>query len=391
LITLLKRMLVLLLLPSVLTLKQGGTTPTGPTDSFEGIEDPDAQCIDILCYEPIMWSVDTEDVCRFRKDKECMKKNETVCIDAPVIECEAVGYTDCKWKKKPVSVRNDTVVGELFDGKECVNKTKTVWEKKLMPWCVNETKIKCEEKWIPHPPFWVEVNCEPMTWENCNLKWQHVPITHDYCDCWPIDIWYNKLEKKDSQCVEEKTSCVPHAALHCTTKYVPKNTTVCWEECWETCKKDCSEMHFREPSQKVDHRRWCSPHEIVVHPDPHHDPHHYPHTSHTPHTPHPHAHPGVDHSPRGDEELTDKQSTDKVTNSNIVSNQRSKKGNSFSNSKAVTTSSNQRSNSQKTPNPDSLSSPLVFSRPATSSNRRSSVPQNFQDKRTIRQGQRIRA
>ena len=88
--------------------------------------------------------------------------------------------------------------------------------------------------------------------------------------------------------------------------------------------------------------------------------------------------------------MTDKQSTNKVTNSNIDSNQRLKKGNSFSNSKAVTTISNQRSKSQKTPNPDSLSSPRVFSRPATASNRRSSVPQNFQGKRTIRQGQRTR-
>ena len=32
-----------------------------------------------------------------------------VCIKAPVIECEAVGYSECKWDKKPVSVRNDTV------------------------------------------------------------------------------------------------------------------------------------------------------------------------------------------------------------------------------------------------------------------------------------------
>ena len=86
--------------------------------------------------------------------------------------------------------------------------------------------------------------------------------------------------------------------------------------------------------------------------------------------------------------MTDKQSTNKLTNSNIVSNQRSKKGNSFSDSEVVTKISNQRSNSQRTSNPDS--SPLVFSRPATASNRRSSVPQNFQGKRTIRQGQRIR-
>ena len=56
-------MLVLLLLPSVLTLKQGMT--------FEDIEDPNAQCVDILCYEPIMWSDDKKEVCRFRKEKTC--------------------------------------------------------------------------------------------------------------------------------------------------------------------------------------------------------------------------------------------------------------------------------------------------------------------------------
>ena len=84
--------------------------------------------------------------------------------------------------------------------------------------------------------------------------------------------------------------------------------------------------------------------------------------------------------------MTDKQSTSKVTNSNgnIVSNPSSKKGNSFSNSKAVTKISNQKGNSQRTSNPDS---PRVFSRPATASNRRSSVPQGRQ---TIRQGQQIR-
>ena len=32
-----------------------------------------------------------------------------VCIMAPEIVCDPVGYTECKWDKKPVSVRNDTV------------------------------------------------------------------------------------------------------------------------------------------------------------------------------------------------------------------------------------------------------------------------------------------
>merc|ERR1712080_641377 len=88
------------------------------------------------------------------------------------------------------------------------------------------------------------------------------------------------------------------------------------------------------------------------------------------------------------------QPTNKLTNSNIVSSQRSNKVtssiNNFSSSKPATTFSNQRNNFQGTSNPDSLSSPLVFSRPAPPSNRRSSVPQNFQNRQTIRQGQQIR-
>ena len=63
-------MLVLLLLPSVLTLKQGMT--------FEDIEDPNAQCVDILCYEPIMWSDDKKEVCRFRKEKTCKPVSKEV-------------------------------------------------------------------------------------------------------------------------------------------------------------------------------------------------------------------------------------------------------------------------------------------------------------------------
>ena len=83
-------MLVLLLLPSVLTLKQGVT--------FEDIEDPNAQCIDILCYEPIMWSVDTEEVCRFRKDKECKKKCEDVSI-GQYPDDRSLKLNTCPWRR----------------------------------------------------------------------------------------------------------------------------------------------------------------------------------------------------------------------------------------------------------------------------------------------------
>ena len=68
-------LLVLLLLPSLSlsTLP----TPASPTSSHD-IKDPSTQCIDIPCYKPIEWSNDKEEVCRFKKDKKCIEKSETV-------------------------------------------------------------------------------------------------------------------------------------------------------------------------------------------------------------------------------------------------------------------------------------------------------------------------
>jgi len=405
LITLLKRMLllVLLLLPSLslsTLLSHGVTsghhhshpTPASPASSFKGIKDPSTKCIDISCYKPIVWSNNKEDVCRFRKEKIVTEKCEEVCVEVPETKCELVEHIKCDWDKNLVPVRDDKVVGEYFIEKECHNFTITVEE--IKPKCVNVTKPSCEERWIPEPPYW-EIDpstCVNLTWLDCNKETYLQPVPIDDCDCIDKEIWYNKLERVETQCVEEVTTCVPNLVPVCKTVPVPKCKPVCWPEITETCEDDCSRMHFRTPSQEPDHRRWCSHVDIIV-PS------------------------GVNVPAKGDRELTDQQSTVEVTNSNsnivstskdnvvsndndvsnddvvsnsndnVVSNPRSKKRNSFSNAKAETTYSNQRSNFQRTTNPDSLGSPRVYSSSAPSSNRRSSVPQG---KRTIRQGQQIR-
>ena len=183
------------------------------------------------------------------------------------------------------------MVGEKFVEKECFDDfTITVKEKK--PKCINVTKPSCEEKWIPEPPFWVldPSTCVDLNWTICNETYLH-PVPIDYCDCIENEIWYNKLERVETQCVEEHTTCVPKVVPVCKTVPVPMKKNVTWVECWETCEPDCSPMHFRQPSQDPDHRRWCSHVEIIVPP-------------------------GVNASPKGDRELTNKQSTNKVTNSN---------------------------------------------------------------------------
>jgi len=402
-------LLVLLLLPSLslsTLLRQGGSsghahpthtpTPASPRSSHD-IKDPSTHCIDISCYKPIVWSNNKEKVCRFRKEKIVTEKCEEVCVDVPEYKCELVDYTKCDWDKNLVPVRDDKVVGEKFVEKECHNFTITVEE--IKPKCVNVTKPSCEERWIPEPPYW-EIDpstCVNLTWLDCNKETYLQPVPIDDCDCTDKEIWYNKLERVETQCVEEVTTCVPNLVPDCKTELVPQCKEVCWPEITETCEDDCSKMHFRTPSQDPDHRRWCSHVEIIV-PS------------------------GVNVPTKGDRELTDQQSTIEVTNSNIVStssdnivsnsndnvvsndnvdvvsnsnenvvsNPRSKKRNSFSNAKAEATYSNQRSNFQRTTNPDSLGSPLVYSRSSPSSNRRSGASQIYKGKRIIRQGQHTR-
>ena len=81
-------MLQLLLLLFPLALSQRATTPATPFFPFEGIDDPSKQCLDIFCYEPITWSDDKKEVCRFKKERACTPRSEEVCIDVPVTTCE---------------------------------------------------------------------------------------------------------------------------------------------------------------------------------------------------------------------------------------------------------------------------------------------------------------
>jgi len=335
LITLLKRMLLLLLLPSVLALKQGG-----PIVDTVDPGDPIEYCVDINCYGPLTWIDNKEQICRSKKEKKCTPKSETVCMEVPETECKVVGYTECDWIKTPKPARDDKVVGEYFTEKECKTYTIEIHENKQMPKCINKTKEVCEELWIPKPPFWEEVNCKNMTWQDCTLETVWKPVWIPYCSCRDNDIWYNKFQRVESLCEEWTFSCVVKKVPVCETKPVERCTTVSWKECTETCEDDCSMMHFKEPSQDPDHRRWCTHAEIDVPP-------------------------GVNVSTRSGQKITNE-----VTNSDIVSNQKSKTETSVSDSKAATTPSNQRS--ERTHNPDNLSGPLFFPRSPPASNQKPS-------------------
>jgi len=260
--------MLVLLLASVVYADHSNYASAPASDSFpfEDIKDPNAQCVDIKCFEPIKWNDNKKEVCRSTKARTCKPVQTEVCIDVPETECEIVGYTECSSDTYNEPSRDDRVVGEYFYEQECTTKEIEITEVKKHPHCVNMTKNLCEKQWIPEAPYWKDVNCQEKTWQNCTLVPHPAKTTIQHCACKPKEIWYNKFERRDTQCEKKTSSCVPKAVPVCKTKPVKKCTKVSWEECTETCKPECTMMHFKEPSQKEDHRRWCSHAEIILPP-----------------------------------------------------------------------------------------------------------------------------
>jgi len=246
---------------------QQATTPANKFFPFEGINDPAKQCLDILCYDPVTWVGGKEEVCRHRKRKTCEEKTQEVCTEVPVAECEVTGVTDCKNSLTEKPLNDDKVDGEMFMEHNCTTIPINITEIKMAPSCVNMTKNVCEKMWVPDPPYWKDVNCKEMVWENCTLQPRPTLVTIDICKCNKTEIWYNVYKKNEtSVCLEHVNTCVPRAVTKCTNKLVKKCTNVTWNECKEECYNECEMMHFREPIQPPDHRRWCSHVEIELPP-----------------------------------------------------------------------------------------------------------------------------
>ena len=65
-------MLVLLLVSVVYADHSNyASAPASDSFPFEDIKDPNAQCVDIKCFEPIKWNDNKKEVCRSTKARTC--------------------------------------------------------------------------------------------------------------------------------------------------------------------------------------------------------------------------------------------------------------------------------------------------------------------------------
>jgi len=262
-------MLLQLLLLSLLSLlplasSQVATTPATLDSPFENVEDACKQCIDIPCYAPVDWRENKLEVCRYKKNWICKKEIGQVCRDVPVETCKVVGYAKCEHAATEIQVRDDEVASEYFKEWDCKHEPITLIEKKQHPHCINETKTVCEKMWVPEAPFWKDVNCQELEWQNCELIEKRHPVQIDYCPCQPTETWYDKLVPVDTVVTAHSTTCSPEAVIECSTTTQKSCATVEYENCIEEVEKVCHEQHFRIPTQTKDHRRWCSHVEIEI-------------------------------------------------------------------------------------------------------------------------------
>jgi hypothetical protein len=117
--------------------------------------DPCPYGLEINCPAPIEWESTKEEVCKYSKKTNCVKKHKEVCMNVPETNCQVYGFTDCTTDQNPRQMRDDKVGGANFIGKTCEDTTTTVQEHKNRAQCVNETKEVCETTW--KDDAWVNV------------------------------------------------------------------------------------------------------------------------------------------------------------------------------------------------------------------------------------------
>ena len=95
-------MLVLLLVSTVYADHSNyASAPASDSFPFEDIKDPNAQCVDIKCFEPIKWNDNKKEVCRSTKARTCKPVQTEVNKSNQSLFCKAKLLTNSFCLYKP--------------------------------------------------------------------------------------------------------------------------------------------------------------------------------------------------------------------------------------------------------------------------------------------------
>jgi len=190
-------------------------------------------CVDVSRYGHVAvnatW-LEVEDTCNV--EQICKWKNQTVCGDVTNMQCSIVAYTECKTTQVEEKCTKPVEEIKWADQWWCDERPNTTTHFKEMPVCKNVTKQNCVTKWEMDDQgnkYWAgNEDCEPVTWQECNITLvekdfkipkvdchtENVPQI-PYCDRKQVD---STRKRTTVKCEVQKTqSCKPTTVEKCVT------------------------------------------------------------------------------------------------------------------------------------------------------------------------------
>ena len=185
-----------------------------------------------------------------------------MCIDVTETKCEVVPYKECKMGLEPMEYIEKKLAPKLFVEKSCYEGKKTIPHKKLFPECRNVTKQNCVTLWETDDngeQIWAGTEqCEPVTWQECELKEKDVKFIVPEVTCADKqELWYHEPEPIKGSQMTNTFTCEVEKSSHCSTQTRPDCKQITYNECREVPVRQCKPKKVHVPTQELLHRKKC--------------------------------------------------------------------------------------------------------------------------------------
>jgi len=219
-------------------------------------------CVDVSFWGNLTYEPSQETCCETTLQKHCHDKEEKVCGDVTNLECDLLAYTECDLVMTRQPFNTDKMVEDHYQVWACDEGVKNVTHLKQLPECKNVTRMNCVQLWETDSrgqKVKKNVDCKPVTWQECKLKDVYKNLEVPDVNCYPSNkVPFNKCQKDVPQefmvtslvCeIKQKVTCVP--------KTLQKCSKVTYRECTEIPSKECKPSKVLVPTQEYVHQEVC--------------------------------------------------------------------------------------------------------------------------------------
>jgi len=220
-------------------------------------------CVDVSRYGHVAvnatW-LEVEDTCNV--EQICKWKNQTVCGDVTNMQCSIVAYTECKTTQVEEKCTKPVEEIKWADQWWCDERPNTTTHFKEMPVCKNVTKQNCVTKWEMDDQgnkYWAgNEDCEPVTWQECDIVPVEVPFEFPTVECVPTEkIPYCDRKQVDSTRKRTTVTCEVKSTQSCKPVTSRSCVNIEWYDCHDEPRQNKSHVAIWKPYQERLHLQKC--------------------------------------------------------------------------------------------------------------------------------------